>query len=166
MPRIRFGSHEFDPGTGALWRGCDQCDLQSQPAQLLALLVARPGDLVTREQIRQTLWPGTVVSYDQNINFAIRQIRVALGADANLVQTIPRHGYRFVGNVTCLDASHRESRWKGVAALAALTLALASGFSAGILVRDAPAGRFVYDHLVHPGRCPYLRIFLPSQPNS
>src|SRR5262245_56425780 len=180
MPRVRFGSHEFNSGTGALSRGRDRCDLQSQPAQLLALLVAHAGDIVTREQIRLTLWPETIVSYDQNINFAIRQIRVALGADASLVQTVPRHGYRFVGGIvreTWQDGGiaglqgqpgflNRGRSWRGAAAAAAIALALVSGFGAGLLVRDAPAGRFVYDHLVHPDRCPYLRILLPNHGNS
>src|SRR5262245_13554509 len=99
VSRIVFGSHVFDPATGVLQCGIAACDLQNQPAQLLALLLEHAGEIVTREQIRQALWPQTIVSYDQNINFAIRQIRVALGADANLVQTVPRHGCRFVGNI-------------------------------------------------------------------
>jgi DNA-binding winged helix-turn-helix (wHTH) protein len=183
MAPVRFGSHAFDPVTGILRRGNAACDLQNQPSQLLGLLLERAGEVVTREQIRLALWPETVVSYDQNINFAVRQIRVALGVDANLVQTVPRRGYRFIGNVMLADqevgrslwrASRGSSKgrrtggrgwWNGPAA-AAIALALASGFGAGILVRDAPAGRFVYDHLVHPDRCPYLRIFLPNHRNS
>jgi DNA-binding winged helix-turn-helix (wHTH) protein len=164
---VRFGSHVFDPATGALRRGNRACDLQCQPAQLLGLLLEHAGELVTREQIRQALWPDTVVAYDQNINFAVRQIRVALGADADLVQTVPRRGYRFVGNVVQGNlqddriAGREDGRiGRGLAVAAAVAVALVSGFGAGILVRDAPAGRFVYDHLVHPDRCPYLRIFL------
>jgi DNA-binding winged helix-turn-helix (wHTH) protein len=196
---VRFGSHGFDPATGALRRGNAACDLQSQPAQLLGLLLEHAGELVTREQIRLALWPDTVVAYDQNINFAVRRIRVALGEDASLVQTVPRRGYRFVGNVVRETwqadkiagsrdgriagsrdgriagsrdgriagsrdgriAGSRDGRiGRGMAVAAAIAVALVSGFGAGILVRDAPAGRFVYDHLVHPDRCPYLRVFV------
>src|SRR5207249_4342339 len=111
-------------------------------------------------QIQKQLWPDTVVEYDQNINFAIRQIRVALSVDASFVQTVPRQGYRFLGELT---ADRSAALRKTTAAAAALLVALASGFGAGILVREAPAGRFVYDHLVHPDRCPYLRVFLAIQ---
>jgi DNA-binding winged helix-turn-helix (wHTH) protein len=140
--------------------------LQAQPSQLLALLLEHAGDVVTREQIRSTLWPDTTVAYDQNINFAIRQIRVALDQDAVLVQTLPRRGYRFVGEVTRTEISHPLPSRRTMAAAAALVGAMAAGFGAGIVIRDAPAGQFVYDHLVHPDRCPYVRMLLPIHRNS
>jgi len=158
-----FGSHVFEPATGILRRNGERCVLQAQPARLLALLLAAPGTVVTRDRIRTELWPDTTVEYDQNINFAMRQIRLALGADSQLVQTVPRQGYRFVGEVTrASDARHAMLRKTAVAA-GALLAALSSGFGAGILVRDAPAGRFVYEHLLHPDRCPYLRAFVAIQ---
>jgi DNA-binding winged helix-turn-helix (wHTH) protein len=165
-PLIRFGSHLFDPATGSLRRGRLSCRLQAQPAQLLALLLDRAGDVVTRDEIRQALWPDTVVSFDQNINFAIRQIRLALDMDAGIVQTVPRRGYRLVGEVTRIESRRRDQWWKRVAVAAAVLLAAASGFGAGVVVRNRPAGQFVYDHLVHPDRCPYLRMFFPNHRNS
>jgi DNA-binding winged helix-turn-helix (wHTH) protein len=166
VTRAAFGSHVFDPDSGNLQCGTVRCRLQAQPAQLLALLIKRRGEIVTREQIRRALWPDTTVSYDQNINFAIRQIRVALGSDAALLQTLPRRGYRFIGEVT--DATvMTDGFWRrGVAAAAALLVAAASGFGAGVVLRNGPAGQFVYDHLVHPDRCPYLRVFFPNHHNS
>ena len=161
--RVRFGSHVFEPATGTLRRNGQPCELQCQPARLLALLLERAGEVVTRESIQKDLWPDTVVEYDQNINFAIRHIRLALGADAPLLQTVPRHGYRFVGEVTTWEVGRGRAVRRTVAAAAALLVAMASGFSAGILVRDAPAGRFVYNHLVHPDHCPYLRVFVAIQ---
>ena len=166
MSKVRFGAHLFDLKTGTLWCGRAVSDLQSQPARLLALLIERADQVVTRDQIREALWGDMVVSYDQSINFLIRRIRVALGADAALVQTVPRLGYRFVGEVTREDERNWPLSRKGVATAAAVLLALASGFGAGILVRDAPAGRFVYDHLVHPDRCPYIRVLLPAHRDS
>jgi DNA-binding winged helix-turn-helix (wHTH) protein len=163
---IAFGAHVFDPKTRCLRRGRERRDLQSQPAHLLALLLEHAGEVVTREQIRSTLWPDTTVAYDQNINFAIRQIRVALDQDANLVQTVPRHGYRLVGEVTRIEIGHAEISRRGMAAAAALLAAMVAGFGAGIMVRDARAGQFVYDHLVHPDRCPYVRMLLPIRRNS
>ena len=78
---ISFGSHELDPDAAILRRAGEQCALQSQPLRLLALLVERHGQVVTREEIREQLWSDTVVEYDLGINFAIRQIRIALGSD-------------------------------------------------------------------------------------
>ena len=162
--RIRFGKHVLDPISGALSREGERPVLQSQPARLLLLLVGRAGQVVTREEIRERLWPGCVVAYDQGINFAIRQIRVALGPDADLVQTVPRQGYRFVGEVLPVE------RWrvprKALAVAAVVLVALASGFGAGVVIRDAPAGQFVYEHLVHPDHCPYLRFLFPAHHNS
>jgi len=163
---VRFGAHVFDPRTGLLWRGREARALQAQPAQLLALLVERHGEIVSRDQIRERLWPDTVVCYDQNINFAIRHIRAALGADKALVQTVPRSGYRFIGDVSPVEHQgvHPIVRYAAVAA--AIVVALASGFGAGVIARSGPMGQFVYDHLVHPDRCPYLRPFIPTHRNS
>jgi DNA-binding winged helix-turn-helix (wHTH) protein len=130
------------------------------------LLLERAGEVVTREQIRDALWRDTVVSYDQSINFLVRRIRVALDVDAALLQTVPRLGYRFVGKVILEDRGRRRLSRKEVAAAAAVFLALASAFGAGILLRDGPAGQFVYDHLVHPDRCPYIRALLPNHRDS
>lgn len=128
---------------------------------------------MTREQIRERLWPGSVLTSDQNINFAIRQIRIALGPDAAMVQTVPRAGYRFVGDVRAPESAEggADVRRLGVSRRswgtpASVVLALTLGFGAGLVVRAGPAGQFVYDHVVHPARCPYLgpylRILLPS----
>jgi DNA-binding winged helix-turn-helix (wHTH) protein len=161
-----FGSHLFDGSTGSLRRRGKRVDLQLQPAQLLALLLEHAGDIVTREQIRDHLWPDTTVAYDQNINFAIRQIRVALADDATLVQTVPRRGYRFVGSLSRGATGQARLSRRPIAVAAAVLAALAAGFGAGIVVRDAPAGQFMYDHLVHLDRCPYVRMLLPIPRNS
>jgi len=164
---VKFGSHTLDVATGVLRRGVRRRALQSQPAQLLILLVARAGELVTREEIRAQLWPDSVVDNDQNINFAIRQIRVALGSDASLVQTVPRHGYRFIGDVTDAPAKRLTiATRRSCVAAASVSVALSVGFAAGILMRNGPTGQFVYDHLVHPDRCPYIRVLLPTHRNS
>jgi len=163
---VRFGSHMLDSSTGALRRGMQRCPLQSQPTQLLILLVHRAGELVTRDDIRDHLWPGTVVSNDLNINFAIRQIRVALGDDAGMIQTVPRRGYRFVGDLAESRAVSISWPRRSLVMAAAVTAALSVGFGVGIVMRDGPTGQFVYDHLVHPDRCPYIRILLPAHRNS
>ena len=93
---FRFRDFTVDAATGLLHRNGIRIALQPQPAKLLLLLVQRSGHLVSRDEIRAHIWGDTVVEFDQNINYCVRQIRTALGDDdATLVQTVPRQGYRF-----------------------------------------------------------------------
>src|SRR4029077_4976195 len=83
--------------------------LQEQPLQLLAALLERPGELVTREELRGKLWPAdTFVDFDHSLNAAIKRLRDALGESAErpiFVETIARRGYRFIGNIEVLTPS-------------------------------------------------------------
>jgi len=103
---VRFGTFELDVEAERLLKNGRTVRLQPQPFKLLTLLVGLQGQLVTREQIRSTLWSGdTFVDVEQGVNFAIKQVREALGEDADhpvYIQTVPRRGYRFVAPV---DAS-------------------------------------------------------------
>jgi TolB-like protein/DNA-binding winged helix-turn-helix (wHTH) protein/thioredoxin-like negative regulator of GroEL len=77
--------------------------LQEQPLQILEELLARPGQVVTREQLIALLWPKRIVDYDAALNAAVRRLRAALGDEAETpryIETIPRHGYRFIGTVS------------------------------------------------------------------
>jgi DNA-binding winged helix-turn-helix (wHTH) protein len=100
---VRFGAFELDIEAERLLRNGRTVRLQPQPFKLLTLLVGLQGQLVTREQIRATLWSGdTFVDVEQGVNFAIKQVREALGEDADrpiYIQTVPRRGYRFVAPV-------------------------------------------------------------------
>jgi len=101
--RLRFAPFEFDPSTGELWKDGAPVRLQQQPARVLALLASHAGELLTREQIRRHVWSeGTFVDFDRGLNFAIMQIRTALGDEADsprYVETLARRGYRFVAPV-------------------------------------------------------------------
>ncbi len=96
----RFGSFELDLATGELRKGGVRIKLQEQPFQVLIALLERPGEVVTREELRERLWPGdTFVEFDDGLNTAVRKIRQALGDSADnprFVETLPRRGYRFV----------------------------------------------------------------------
>ena len=101
---VRFGGFEADLATGELWRnGKPRERLQEQPLQVLAELVAAPGELVTRQALRDRLWPGEVfVDYDRGLNKAVQKLRAALGDSApapRFIETIPRRGYRFLAPV-------------------------------------------------------------------
>lgn len=104
MPLQRFGAFELDPDSAELLRQGERVPLPPQPFKVLALLVSRAGAIVTRAEIREQVWgAGTHVEFDQGLNFCIRQIREALGDDAEsprFVETLPRRGYRFVASVT------------------------------------------------------------------
>jgi DNA-binding winged helix-turn-helix (wHTH) protein len=100
----RFGSFELDLETGRLLRDGRVIRIQPQPFKLLCLLTSRPGALVTREEIQSALWAGdTFVDFEQGVNFAIKQVREALGdraEDSLYVQTVPKRGYRFLAPIS------------------------------------------------------------------
>lgn len=99
----RFGAFEVDLAAGELRKSGVRIRLQEQPFQVLALLLERPGDVVTREELRQKLWPAdTFVDFDHSLNTAILKLREALSDSASsprYVETLPRRGYRFVAPV-------------------------------------------------------------------
>ena len=100
---IRFGSFELNPASGELRKNGARVKLQEQPFQVLRALVQRPGEVVTREELQEHLWPGdTFVEFDDGLNTAVRKIRQALGDAADnphFVETLPRRGYRFIAPV-------------------------------------------------------------------
>ena len=101
--RIAFGDFVFDLDSHELWRRGQSVALSPKPGAILAALLERPGELVSRDGLYTAGWGNTVVSLDVALNTAIRHIRKALGDDVaspTFVQTVPRRGYRFVGRVT------------------------------------------------------------------
>ena len=111
--RYRFGPFELDAAQGRLLRSGSRVKLQDLPLRLLVLLVERPGEIVTREQLRQRLWPeDTFVEFDNSLGVAVRKLREALRDSADtprFVETVPRRGYRFVAPVTVEDATDGEN---------------------------------------------------------
>ena len=101
--RFRAEDFEFDTGTGEVRRGGSINRLEPQPAALLALLMSRPGELVTRQEAIRAVWDDhTCVSFQDGLNYSVRQIRVALNDQARqprYLETIPRRGYRFIATV-------------------------------------------------------------------
>ena len=100
---LRFGSFELDLQSGELRKAGVLVGLQEQSLKVLVELLARPGELVTREQLRQRLWPsGTFVDYEHGLNAVINRLRETLGDSADsprFIQTVPRRGYRFIASV-------------------------------------------------------------------
>jgi TolB-like protein/DNA-binding winged helix-turn-helix (wHTH) protein/tetratricopeptide (TPR) repeat protein len=99
---IRFGAFEADLRTVELRKDGVKLKFSGQPFQVLAILLERPGDVVTREELQKRLWPDTFVDVDHNLNTIINKIRETLGDSADtprLVETLPRRGYRFIGRI-------------------------------------------------------------------
>ena len=106
---IRFAPYELDLRAGVLRKDGIRVRCQEQPLQVLAALAERPGELVTREELRQRVWPkDTFVDFDHALNTAIKKIRAALNDDADaprFIETVPRRGYRFLATVEARPAS-------------------------------------------------------------
>jgi cholera toxin transcriptional activator len=128
--RYRFGVFEADAAAGELRRQGLRVKLGLQAFQVLVMLLERPGELVTREEISRRLWPdGTFVDYEQGVNSAVNRVREALGDTASsprFVETLARRGYRFVAPVEVVGG--------GAAAMeAAEEAGLEDDFGGGIL---------------------------------
>src|SRR5690242_11773160 len=100
---LRFESFELDVRSRELRKGKSRIRLQEQPFEILRLMLERPGDVVTREELARRLWPaGTFVDFEHSLNAAVKRLRAALGDDADnprFVETLHRRGYRFVAPV-------------------------------------------------------------------
>ena len=136
ISRLHFGVFTVDTGAGELNKYGIRVKLQERPFQLLVALVERPGEVVTREELRQRLWPdGTFVDFDHSISSAINRLRSALSDSATqprYIETVGRRGYRFLypvsktvpdGSAISATASTRTSpRYRRVAVLVGLAL--------------------------------------------
>jgi DNA-binding winged helix-turn-helix (wHTH) protein len=100
---IRFEGFEVDLRAQELYKAGHKIKLQVQPFQVLAMLLERPGEVVTRDEMQKRLWPAdTFVDFDHSVNTAIKKLRQALGDDKNkprFVETLPKRGYRFLASV-------------------------------------------------------------------
>jgi TolB-like protein/DNA-binding winged helix-turn-helix (wHTH) protein/Flp pilus assembly protein TadD len=132
---VRFANFEVDLDSGELRKNSLKLKFSGQPFEVLAILLEKPGAIVTREQLQQRLWPDSFVDFDHNLNSAINRIREALGDSAvhpQFVETLPRRGYRFIAPVEEIGRGkiaveerglHSQSR-RWVLAASALAVAL------------------------------------------
>src|SRR5713101_9761659 len=97
---FRFGLFEADVGRDALRRNGVRVRIQDQPFRVLILLLERPGEIVTRDELRQKLWPeGTFVDFDGSLNVILKKLRAAVDdgpENPRFIETVPRRGYRFI----------------------------------------------------------------------
>lgn len=101
--KVRFGPFELDPQSGELFKLGQKLNLHGQPIEVLCILLERPGELVTREEICKRLWPqDTFVDFEHSLNTAIKKLRQTLGDDSGApryIETLPKKGYRFMATV-------------------------------------------------------------------
>jgi serine/threonine protein kinase/DNA-binding winged helix-turn-helix (wHTH) protein/Tol biopolymer transport system component len=137
---IRFGDFELDVRAGELRKGGFRIRLQERPLQILLMLLERPGEVVTREEVRRRLWPNdTVVEFEHSIGTAIMKLRQALGDDGDTrryVETLPRRGYRFIFPVEIPGELAAESS-ESAQEVAPPTLSLEHGMP-GTPIRTGP----------------------------
>jgi DNA-binding winged helix-turn-helix (wHTH) protein len=102
--RIKFGDYELDSSSRTLFRSGLPVKIQPQPLRVLEVLLERPGQIVSRDELRSRVWgESTFVEFDQGLNYSIRQIRLALrenAANPSYVETLPKQGYRFIAMVS------------------------------------------------------------------
>ena len=130
---IRFGVFTVDLRAGELRNDGARIKLQEQPFQVLKVLLGRPGEIVSRDELRSAIWSAnTFVDFDNNLNAAINKVRDALGDSADrprFIETVPRRGYRFIASVTVVDRKETTltRNWKvavSIALVASAVLAL------------------------------------------
>jgi DNA-binding winged helix-turn-helix (wHTH) protein len=110
---VRFSVFEVDLDSGELFKQGRKVKLQGQPFELLLALLDRPGEVITREALKQRVWPSdTVVDFDHGLNRAINKVREALGDSAespHSIETLPRRGYRFLGSIQNEGSAERPA---------------------------------------------------------
>jgi eukaryotic-like serine/threonine-protein kinase len=111
QPRVvRFGAFTFDPLAGELRKQGRKLKLQGQPIEILAMLLERPGEIITREDLQKRLWPeNTFVDFEHSLNAAVKRLRDAMGDSAEApqyVETLARRGYRFIASVERQELPH------------------------------------------------------------
>ncbi len=116
---LRFGQFQVDLRREELFKEGSRVRIPNKVFQVLMALIERPGEIVTRDALRARLWPGgTFVNYDANVNTTVNKLRLALGDSPDkpmYVETIPRQGYCFLGNVERADGLLKTSGWLTIA---------------------------------------------------
>src|SRR4051794_2060745 len=115
---FRFGMFEADSSNGTLTRNGSRIKIQEQPFRLLLILLNHPGEIVTREELRQQLWPeGTFVDFDGSLNVLLKRLRATIGDDPEnprFIETVPRRGYRFIAPVALVPPKPEPAALAGL----------------------------------------------------
>ena len=159
---VHFGIFQLDPTARELHKAGVKIKLQDQPFRVLALLVGRAGQLVTREELQQKVWPTAVfVDFDQGLNNAIKKVRDALGDSADsprFIETVARHGYRFVAPVSAAPGHPSQPRFHvGARALRNTLIGLAACLLAALAY-------WAWQGATTPAKAPSEKVILAVLP--
>ena len=184
---LRFGPYQLDTQCGQVRKNGFGIKLQGQPVQILEILLEKPGELVTREELRQHLWSSdTFVDFDHSLNTAIKRLRQALEDDAetpHYIETIPKRGYRFIGEIDREEptpdaqetaavallpigqpkprAPNRARRWRRFSLALFGLLVVASGIAVYVVLKPEPMPRIVGSHVLTKTGTPKLWLAKP-----
>ena len=129
-PRVRFGVFELDLDAGDLYKRGVRIHLRERPFRILAALLERPGEVVSRDELRERVWPAdTHVDFDAGLNAALANLREILGDTAKnprFIETAPRRGYRFIGSIESAPAVQPPVRRRRRVLVPVLSLAAAA----------------------------------------
>ena len=147
---FRFGVYEADPASGELRKAGIRLRVQEQPFQVLMMLVERPSEVVTREELRQRLWPAdTFVDFDHSLNTVINKLREALNdsaANPRFIETLARRGYRFLAPVEFVEKHFTPTTIVAPVEISNASASAEPSLSVSVLTRleDVPAVRRQY----------------------
>lgn len=159
----RFGLFEFDAASGELRLEGRRVPLEPQPARALALLASRAGKIVTREEMRASIWSAdTHVDFDRGLAYCVAQLRTALrdsGDNPRFIQTLPRRGFKFIAPVTVASAPETPEAGPAVAPVQSRSSRVTPWVIAGIVVIfTALAGAWLSVRSSHAPRRPIVAV--------
>ena len=168
---VRFGIFEVDLRAGELRRQGLKVKIQEKPFQILAVLLESPGEVITREELRQRLWPGDVfIDFDNSLNAAIKKLREALGDTADnprFVETLPRHGYRLLAPVKTEEQAFpapEKSAEKISSSVLPLAIQPTALIALGLVAILAVAVYLIWNHGGSPTSSPVDKVMLAVLP--
>ena len=166
--RFRFDIFELDVRTGELLKGAERLTLPEKPRQLLAALLERPGEVITREELRRRLWSSEIfVDFDDNLNHAVRKVREVLGDTADrptFIETLPRQGYRFIAAVERMNAPVHGSVERSTPSMIAGRVPVWPRWAIAGLVTLLAAGAYLSWRSVRVPSDPSARVMLAVLP--
>lgn len=166
----RFGEFELDEGTRRLTRGGLPVRLTGQALELLFLLVSRPRELISREEVRQHLWPASGADLEHSLDVLLNRLRVIMGDSGRIpryIETVPRKGYRFLADIECAQSPGKQQRINTVRRLWTYAVIALLAAAITILIARTRYKRFVPSGTtptsVNPHAVNDVRVHLPHK---
>jgi DNA-binding winged helix-turn-helix (wHTH) protein len=142
--KVTFGEFQYSTETQRLTKAGRTVRLSEQSLRLLTLLLKKPGDVITRDEIRRSLWPETHVDFDHSLNVALNRLRQSLGGkESHFIETVPKLGYRFIAEIHPVDTTPSAAQYPRWRILTWCTIAAIVTAIVAILIVRRHYDRFV-----------------------